>query len=103
MFKGETRSAISESNQGLGDITKTTKELLSTIRISSKQVQHSTDNDSSGSLYDVTAEGEEVLSDIISQQEQRAFLQEDNAKRFEERIKAVFGAETGPDPLDGRS
>ena len=68
----------------MGDLTKTIKELPSTIRISSKQVRRSTENDNRGSLYDVEAEGEEVLADIISRQEQRAFLQEDNAKGVEE-------------------
>ena len=36
------------------------------------------------STYDVEGKGEEVLAEIISQQEQRAFLQEDIAKRVEE-------------------
>ena len=41
-------------------------------------------------MYDVKGEGEEVLSDIISQQEQRDFLQEDNAKCVEESAKRHF-------------
>ena len=43
-----------------------------------------------GSSYDVEGEGKEVLADIISQQEQRAFLQEDNAKRVEESAERQF-------------
>ena len=41
-------------------------------------------------MYDVKGEGEEVLADIISQQEQQAFLQEDNAKRVEESVERQF-------------
>ena len=40
IFKGETRSVISESKQRLGDLTMTTKALPSTIQISSRQVRH---------------------------------------------------------------
>ena len=93
-FKIETRSAISESKRGLGDLTKTDKALPITIRISSSQVRQNVDNDDGGSSYDVKGEGEgegkEVLDDIISQQEQRAFLQEDNTKRFEESAERQF-------------
>ena len=55
------------------------------MRISFSQVWHNADDDDGGSSYDVKGEGKEVLADIISQKEQRAFLQEDNAKRVEER------------------
>ena len=89
-FKGKTRSAISESKRGLGDLTKTFKALRSTIRISSRQVRHSADDDDGGSSYDIEGEGEEVLADIISQQEQRAFLQKDKAKCIEESVKRQF-------------
>ena len=74
-FKGETRSTISESKRGLEDLTKTAKALTSTMWISSRQVRHNTEKDNRGSSYDVEGEGEGVLADIISQQEQRAFLQ----------------------------
>ena len=84
------RSAISESKHGLGDLTKTVKALSSTIRISSRQVRHNADNDDGESSYDVKGKVEEVLSDIISQQEQRAFLQKDNAKRVEESAERKF-------------
>ena len=69
-FKSKTSSAISESKRGLGDLTKTAKALLRTIRISSRQVRHTIDNDDRGGSYDVEVEGEgkEVLADIISQQ-----------------------------------
>ena len=70
LFKGETRSAISESKRGLGDLTKTAKALPITIRISSRQARHNADNDDSGGLYDVEGDGEEFFADIISQQEQ---------------------------------
>ena len=69
MFKGEKRSVISKSNLLLGDLTKTIKALLSTIRISSRQARHSADDGNVGSSYGVEGEGEEVLADIISQQE----------------------------------
>ena len=75
-FKEETRSTIPELKRGLGDLTKTAKALPSTMRISSRQVRHNADNDNGGSSYDVEGEGKEVLADIVSQQEQRAFLQE---------------------------
>ena len=83
-FKGETRAALSKSKRVLGDLTKTAKSLPSKIQISSKQVWHSADNDDGGGSYNVKCEGKEFLADIISQQEQQAFLQEDNAKRVEE-------------------
>ena len=70
-FKGETRSAVSELKQGLGDLTKTVKALPSTILISSRQERHSADNDNRGSLYDVEGEGAEVIPDIISHQEKQ--------------------------------
>ena len=89
-FKGNTRSAVSKEKRRLIDITKTVKALPGTIRTSSKQVRHSADNDNGGISYNVDGEGEEVLSDIISQQEQRAFLQEDNAKRVEESAESPF-------------
>ena len=60
------RFAISESNQGLGDLTKTFKALMSTIRIYSRQVRHNADDDEGGSSYDVQGEGEEFLVDIIT-------------------------------------
>ena len=43
-------------------------------------------------MYDVEVEGEgeKVLAGIIYQQEQRAFLQEDNAKRVEESAERQF-------------
>ena len=66
-FKGETRSAVSESKWGLGDLTKTIKALPSTIRISSRQVRHSAKNYYEGRSYNVGGEGEEVLADMISQ------------------------------------
>ena len=90
MFKGETRSAVSKSKRGLGDLTKTLKVLPSTILISSRQVQHSADDDNGGSSYDVEGEGKDVLAEPISQQEQRAFLQKDNAKRVEESAERHF-------------
>ena len=73
-FKGETRSAISESKRGLGDLTKTAKALPSTIWISSRQVRHNADNENGGSSYDVKGKGDEFIADMISQHEQRAFL-----------------------------
>ena len=63
-----------ESKQGLEDLTKTSKALPSTIWVSSRQVRHNADDDDEGSLYNVEGEAEEVLADIISRQEQRAFL-----------------------------
>ena len=72
-FKGESRSAISESNQGLGDLTKTAKALPSTIRISSGHVRHNADNDNGGSSYDIKGKGEEVLADIISSRSSGTF------------------------------
>ena len=50
LFKVETRSAISKSKRGLGNLTKTGKALPNTIRISSRQVRHSVDNDDEGRL-----------------------------------------------------
>ena len=61
-FKGETRSAISESKRGLGDLTKNAKALPSTIRISYRQMRHTADNDDRGSSYDVKGEGKEFLA-----------------------------------------
>ena len=66
-FKGETRSSISESKQGLRDLTNTDKALPSTIRISSRQVWHNADNDDGGRSYDVEGKGKEFLAEIISQ------------------------------------
>ena len=74
----------------MGDLTKTAKALPSTIWISSSEVWHNAESDDEGSSYDVKGEGEEVLADIISQQEQRAFLQEDNTKRVEESAERQF-------------
>ena len=51
---------------------------------------HNADDDNGGISYDVEGKGEEVLADIISQQEQRAFLQKDNAKRVEESAERQF-------------
>ena len=90
LFKGETRSSVSELNLGLGDLTKTVKALPSTMRISSRQMRHSAEYDNGGSSYDVEFEGKEVLANIISQQEQRAFLQEDNANRVEKSAERQF-------------
>ena len=82
-FKGKNRSAIFESKRGLRDFPKTTKALPSTTRISFSQVRHNADNGDRGSSYDVEGEGEEALANTILQQDQWAFLQEDNAKRVE--------------------
>ena len=65
------RSAVSELNRGLGDLTKTVKALPSKIRISSRQVRHSAENDNRGGLYDVKGHGGEVIPDIILQQDQQ--------------------------------
>ena len=72
---------MTKSKRGLGNLTENAKALPSTMRISSRQVRYNADNDDGGSSYNVKGEEEEVLADIISQQEQRAFLQEDNSKR----------------------
>ena len=56
-FKDKTRSAVSESKQGLGYLIKTAKALPRTIRISSRQVPHSTDDEDGGSLYDIKGRG----------------------------------------------
>ena len=72
-------SAIYELKRVLGDHTKTAKALTSAIRTSSLQVQHNADNDNGESSYNIEGEGKEVLANIIFQQEQRSFLQEDNA------------------------
>ena len=74
----------------MGDLTKTVKALPIKILISSRQVRNNADNDNMGSSYNVKGEGEEVLAAIISHQEQRAFLQEDNAKRVEESAERQF-------------
>ena len=74
----------------MGDLTKTAKTLPSTILISFRQVRHNADNDNGKSSYDVEGKGKEVLADIISQQEQRAFLQENDAKRVEESTERLF-------------
>ena len=74
----------------MGDLTYTAKALPSTIRISSKQVRENADGDEGGSSYDVEGKGEEVLADKIYLQEQRAFLQEDNANRVEESAERQF-------------
>ena len=74
----------------MGDLTKTAKALPSTIWISSRQLRHNAESDDGGSSYDVEGEGEEVLAEIIFQQEQRAFLQEDNANRVEESAERKF-------------
>ena len=76
----------------MGDHTKTTKALPSTILISSRQVRHNADNDDGGVSYDVEGKGKgkEAIADIISEQEQQAFLQEDNAKRVEESAERQF-------------
>ena len=73
-FKGETRSAVSESKRGLVNLNKTAKALPSTIRISFSQVRHSADDDNRGGSYEVEGDGKEVLAKIISQQDQRAFF-----------------------------
>ena len=53
-------------------------------------MRHNTDDDNGGSSYDVEGEGKEVLAKIISQQEQWAFLQEDNADSVEESAERQF-------------
>ena len=53
-------------------------------------MRHNVDNDDGGGSYNIEGEGKEVLADIVSQQEQRAFLQEDNAKHVEESAESQF-------------
>ena len=53
-------------------------------------MRHNAGNDDGGSSYNVEGKGEEVLAEIISQTEQRDFLQEDNAKRVEESAERQF-------------
>ena len=53
-------------------------------------MRHNADSDTGGSSYDVEGKGEEAIAGIISQQEQRAFLQEDNNKRVEESAARHF-------------
>ena len=53
-------------------------------------MRHNADSDNGGSSYEVEGKGEEFLADIIYQQEQQAFLQEDNAKRVEESSERQF-------------
>ena len=43
-----------------------------------------------GIFYDIKGEGKEDLTEIISQQEQQAFSQEDNAKHVEESAERHF-------------
>ena len=51
---------------------------------------HNADDEDRGGSYYVEGEGEDVLADILSQKEQRAFLQKDNAKRVEESAERQF-------------
>ena len=74
----------------MGNLTTTTKALPRTMPIYSRQVRHNGESDDGESSYDVEDEGQEVLADIISHQEQRAFLQEDYAKRVEESAERQF-------------
>ena len=58
-------------------------------------MRHNADSDNRGGSYDVEGEGKEVLADIISQQEQQAFLQEDNTKQVEESAERNFSEYNG--------
>ena len=53
-------------------------------------MRHNAESDDGGSSYGVEGEVEEVLTDIIHQQEQQDFLQEDNANRVEESAERQF-------------
>ena len=53
-------------------------------------MRHDAESDYGGGSYNVEGEGKEVLANIISQQEQQVFLQEDNAKRVEESAERQF-------------
>ena len=51
---------------------------------------HNAESDDGEISYDVDGEGEEVLADIISQQDQQSFLQDDDAKCVEESAERQF-------------
>ncbi len=84
-FKVETRGGLSENREGLKKLKKEVESMPEEIMISSRQVTHSID-DEKIAVNTAPDDGKELLVDIIAQQEQHAYVQDENLRRVENTV-----------------
>ena len=83
-FRNDTKSKLLETTQDVTNIRSKINLLPKTIVISSRQVTHSAEDE--GSTVKSVTGGKHLLVDIISQQEQHAYIQDESTKNIEERL-----------------
>ena len=86
-FKVEARGSISQNRESLKILRTEVESMPEKIVISSRQVTHSLKDEKID--VNVTRDGDdkEVLANIIAQQEQHAFVQDEDLKRLETKVK----------------
>ena len=84
-FRDNIETKISQTTQDLTKVQTQIKVLPKTIVISSRQVTHSLEDE--GSITKPAPDGKELLADVIAQQEQHAYLQDESIKTTGRRLE----------------
>lgn len=86
-FKSETQSTILQTKNRIENICVAIDEMPQTIMISTRQVKHLIYDEIEGQDNNASYNSnEELLEDIITQQEQRTFVQDKSINRLENKI-----------------
>ncbi len=82
-FREEAKDEMSQTMKDITMMKSQINMLPKTIVISSRQVTHSIDDEGGSNL---PPDGKELLVDVIAQQEQHAYLQDENTKNIQEQL-----------------
>ncbi len=103
-FKCDVRKQATQTAQDISNVRSKVNLLPKTIVISSRQVTHSVEDEMGVAPPPVAKTGkEDLLVDIIAQQEQHAYVQDENSKKIEMKIEdhvatqAVIQSKVGED------
>jgi hypothetical protein len=83
IFRDDTKSRILRNTQETAKLRSQLNLLPKTIIISSSQVTHCVDDEGTNKP---APDGKELLVDVISQQEQHSYLQDENTKKLSEKV-----------------
>ena len=83
IFRDDTKSRISRNTQETAKLKSQLNLLPKTIIISSSQVTHCVEDEGANKP---APDGKELLVDVISQQEQHSYLQDENTKKLSEKV-----------------
>ena len=97
-FRDDTKSKMSRTTQDITKMRSQLNLLPKTIVISSRQVTHSIDDEGTN---EPAPDGKELLVDVIAQQEQHTYLQDESTKKIQERLdEYVTDQETQNNKVD---